>query len=248
MYIVSACLCGVDCKYNGKNNLNEKCLKLFKEGRAILVCPEQLGGLPTPRNPVELQGTSDKIIGNREGKAISSTGEDCTNQFIKGAYETLKIAQTIGIDKAILKEGSPSCGCNFVYDGTFFGNKIKGKGITAYLLEKEGMTVFSDEDIEDNHDKLVYLDKFDREKAKKRKLFKQIEEEEEYVEEEYYDLTEGLSESGELPSSVEKNVKRLMVSLAKDLMGFDNLEEISEATGIDVEDVKKMLEDTDDDE
>ena len=110
MYIVSACLCGVDCKYNGKNNLNEKCLKLFKEGRAILVCPEQLGGLPTPRNPVELQGTSDKIIGNREGKAISSTGEDCTNQFIKGAYETLKIAQTIGIDKAILKEGSPSCG------------------------------------------------------------------------------------------------------------------------------------------
>ena len=139
-------------------------------------------------------------------------------------------------------------GCNFVYDGTFSGNKIKGKGITAYLLEKEGMTVFSDEDIEDNHDKLVYLDKFDREKAKKRKLFKQIEEEEEYVEEEYYDLTEGLSESGELPSSVEKNVKRLMVSLAKDLMGFDNLEEISEATGIDVEDVKKMLEDTDDDE
>ena len=110
------------------------------------------------------------------------------------------------------------------------------------------MKVFSDEDIEDNHDKLVYLDKFDREKAKKRKLFKQIEEEEEYVEEEYYDLTEGLSESGELPSSVEKNVKRLMVSLAKDLMGFDNLEEISEATGIDVEDVKKMLEDTDDDE
>ncbi|MBE6071413.1 MAG: DUF523 domain-containing protein [Clostridium butyricum] len=247
MYIVSACLCGVDCKYSGKNNLNEKCLKLFKEGRAILVCPEQLGGLPTPRNPVELQGTASEIIENGNGKAISNSGEDCTEKFIKGAYETLKIARTIGIDRAILKEGSPSCGCNLVYDGTFTNNKIEGKGITAYLLEKEGMTVFSDEDIEDNHDKLVYLDKFDREKAKKRKLFKQIEEEEEYFEEEYYDLTDSLSESGELPPTVEKNVRRLMVSLAKDLMGFEDVEEISEATGIDVEDIKKLIKDTEDD-
>lgn len=241
MYIISACLCGVDCKYSGKNNLNEKCLRLFKDGRALLVCPEQLGGLPTPRNPVELQGIASEIIENKNGKAMSSIGEDFTNQFIKGAYETLKIAQTIGIDKAILKEGSPSCGCNLIYDGTFSNNKIKGKGITAYLLEKEGMTVFSDEDIEDNKDKLVYLEAFDREKAKKRKLFRQIEEG--YGDKEYYDLTEGLSQSGELPSSVEKNVKRLMVSLAKDLMGFEDLEDISEATGIDVDDVKKMIED-----
>lgn len=239
MYIISACLCGVNCKYNGNDNLNERCLKLFKEGKAVLVCPEQLGGLQTPRNPVELDNVVDKVI-DGEGKALSNNGEDVTKQFINGAYETLKIAKELGATKAILKEGSPSCGANYVYDGTFTENKIKGKGITAYLLEKEGITVFSDEDLEVNNDKLVYLSEFDREKAKKRKLF-ELGEEEEYGEE-YFDLTENLADMSELPPRVEENVKKLMISLAHDLMGFEEIDEIAEATGLTIEEVEEILE------
>ena len=238
MYIISACLCGVNCKYSGKNNLNDRCMKLFREGKAVLVCPEQLGGLPTPRNPVELNNTASEVI-NGNGKAISDQGEDVTKQFLDGAYETLKIARELGATRAILKEGSPSCGSNFVYDGTFTGNKIKGKGITAQLLEDEGMLVFSDEDLEVSNDKLVYLSEFDREKAKKRKLFEQGEEE---YEEEYYDLTENLTDMSDLPPTVEENVKKLMISLARDLMGFEETDEIAESTGLSIEEVEEILD------
>lgn len=238
MYIISACLCGVNCKYNGENNLSDRCMKLFREGKAVLVCPEQLGGLPTPRNPVELNNVASEVIeGN--GKALSNQGEDVTKQFLNGAYETLKIARELGVTKAILKEGSPSCGANFVYDGTFTGNRIEGKGITTQILENEGITVFSDEDLEVNNDKLVYLSEFDREKAKKRKLFEQGEEEEE---EEYFDLTENLTDMSELPPSVEENVKKLMISLARDLMGFEEIDEIAEATGLSIEEVEEILD------
>ncbi len=246
MYIISACLCGVNCKYSGKNNLNSKCEKLLRKGRAVLVCPEQLGGLQTPREPVELIGTAEEIIENNKGRAVTKSGEDKTKAFVKGAYETLNIARMSGIDKAILKEGSPSCGCNLVYDGTFSNIKISGKGITAYLLEREGITVFSDEDIMENDEKLIYIDKFDREKAKRKKLFKQIEKE--FIEEEYYDLTDSLFPDNDMPKSVENNVKRLMVSLAKDLMGFEDSDEIAEATGMEEEEVKKFLEKLKEDE
>jgi uncharacterized protein YbbK (DUF523 family) len=237
MYIISACLCGVNCKYNGQNNLNERCLKLFREGKAVLVCPEQLGGLQTPRNPVELNNRASQVVeGN--GNALSNNGEDVTKQFLNGAYETLKIARELGATKAILKEGSPSCGSNFIYDGTFTGNKIEGKGITAYILEKEGITVFSDEDLEVNNSKLVYLNQFDREKAKKRKLF-ELEEDEE---EEYFDLTENLQSMEDLPPKVEENVKKLVISLARDLMGFEEVDEIAEATGLSIEEVEEILD------
>lgn len=239
MYIISACLCGINCKYNGKDNKNERCLKLLREGKAVLVCPEQLGGLTTPRNPVELNNVASQVVeGN--GKALTNQGEDVTEQFLKGAYETLKIAKEIGATRAILKEGSPSCGANFVYDGTFTGNKIKGKGITAQILENEGITVFSDEDLEISNSKLVYLNEFDREKAKKRKLF-ELGEEEEY-EEEFYDLTENLSDMSDLPPRVEENVKKLMISLAHDLMGFEEVDEIAEATGLTIEEVEEILD------
>ena len=239
MYIISACLCGVNCRYDGKNNSNDRCLKLFKEGKAVLVCPEQLGGLQTPRNPVELNNLVSEVVDGK-GKAISNKDQDVTKQFLNGAYETLKIARELGATKAILKEGSPSCGANLVYDGTFTGNKIKGKGITAYILEKEGITVFSDEDLEVNNSKLVYLNEFDREKAKKRRLFELGEESEN--EEEYFDLTENLTEMSDLPESVEENVKKLMISLARDLMGFEELDEIAEATGLSIEEIKEILD------
>lgn len=146
MYLISACLCGVNCKYNGKNNLNDRCVELLREGKAILVCPEQLGGLSTPREPAELKGNHKEILEGTDGKILSISGKDVTEEFLKGAKETLKIAKAIGAKKAILKEGSPSCGCNFIYDGSFSGNKIRGKGLTAYMLEREGIKVISEKE------------------------------------------------------------------------------------------------------
>ena len=148
MYLISACLCGVNCKYNGLNNLNDKCLELLRKGEALLVCPEQLGGLNTPRIPSEILGNAKDIIELNKGKVINKEGKDVTKEFLKGAKETLKIAKEANIKKAILKESSPSCGRNFVYDGSFTGNKIKGKGITTYLLEKEGIEIISEKDLD----------------------------------------------------------------------------------------------------
>ena len=148
MYLISACLCGGNCKYNGLNNLNDKCLELLRKGEALLVCPEQLGGLNTPRIPSETLGNAKDIIELNKGKVINKEGKDVTKEFLKGAKEALKIAKEANIKKAILKESSPSCGSNFVYDGSFTGNKIKGKGITAYLLEKEGIEIISEKDLD----------------------------------------------------------------------------------------------------
>ena len=145
MYLISSCLCGVNCKYNGSNNLNERCLKLLKEGKAILVCPEQLGGLSTPRTPAEINGTAKGVIYEND-KVITKEGTDVTEAFIKGAMETLHIAKLSNVKAAILKEGSPSCGVNYIYDGSFTGNKVYGKGITANILEENGIEVVSDVD------------------------------------------------------------------------------------------------------
>ena len=147
MYLISACLCGVNCKYNGLNNYNEKCSELLKKGKAILMCPEQLGGLSTPRVASELEGSAKDVLNNK-GKVITKDGNDVTLQFIKGAKEVRKIIQEAPITMAILKDGSPSCGVNYVYDGSFTGNKIKGKGITAEILSEMGIKVLSEKDLE----------------------------------------------------------------------------------------------------
>lgn len=143
MYLISSCLCGVNCKYSGGNNLNEKCLDLLKEGKGILICPEQLGGLPTPRLPAEIIGKAENILRGMD-KIITKNNIDVTNEFLKGAKETLKIAKLYKINKAILKEGSPSCGVNYIYDGSFTGKKIKGNGLTTEILIKNGIEVISD--------------------------------------------------------------------------------------------------------
>ena len=144
MYLISACLCGVNCKYNGLNNYNEICDKLFTSGKAILVCPEQLGGLPTPRIPSEIIGESSNILNNNNGSVIDKNGNYVTPQFVKGAKETLQIAKKLNIKKAILKDGSPSCGVNYIYDGNFNGSKIKGMGITAQLLKESSIDIISE--------------------------------------------------------------------------------------------------------
>lgn len=139
MILVSACLLGIDCKYSGDNNLNIELMKFLKDKNYIPICPEQLGGLKTPRKPAE-------IIGN---KIITNEGNDVTENFIKGAEESLKISKIFNSKIAILKERSPSCGSNLIYDGTFKGKKIKGEGITTKLLRENGIEVYSEESFKD---------------------------------------------------------------------------------------------------
>nr|UWI50862.1 DUF523 domain-containing protein [Clostridioides difficile] len=138
MILVSACLIGINCKYSGDNNENEKVKEYLRGKEFTLVCPEQLGGLSTPRPPAEI--VDGRVITKEDNK-------DVTENFVRGAEETLKIAKLYVCSEAILKEGSPSCGCNLIYDGSFSGKKILGKGITAKLLEEEGIKVKSEKDL-----------------------------------------------------------------------------------------------------
>lgn len=137
MKLCSACLLGIKCRYDGKSKPNKKVIKLAKKEALIPVCPEQLGGLSTPREPAE----------QRKGKVITKSGKDVTENFKKGAREVLKLAKLLGIKEAILKQRSPSCGCGQIYDGTFSGKIVKGDGVTAALLKKNRIKVISDEDL-----------------------------------------------------------------------------------------------------
>ena len=136
-YVVSACLLGDTCKYNGGNNYNEKVCKFLNDKKYIKVCPECLGELGIPRLPSE-------IIGD---KVVNSSNVDVTLNYKKGAEETLKICQNENINCAIMKSRSPSCGCGQVYDGTFSKKLVDGDGITVRLLKKHGIKVLSEEDI-----------------------------------------------------------------------------------------------------
>lgn len=135
MKLCSACLLGVNCKYDGKNNANKKVIALSSKKVLIPMCPEQLGGLSTPREPMEL----------RNGKAVTVSGKDVTKQMQKGAFEALKIAKRYKIKEAILKARSPSCG--FGQLKTMSGEVIAGNGITAELLHKNGIRIASEEDL-----------------------------------------------------------------------------------------------------
>lgn len=150
MIIVSACLCGINTKYDGGNNLNEEVLKLVREGKAIPVCPEQLGGQSTPRPAHEIcKGTGADVL-DRKARILGPDGDDVTEEFIRGAYETFKIAKECNVKIAILKARSPSCGHGKIYDGTFTGNKIDGNGVTAELLKRHGIKVYTEEDSFEN--------------------------------------------------------------------------------------------------
>lgn len=141
MMLISACLVGINCKYNGKNNYNEKALDLVKKGIAISICPEQLGGLTTPRNPSEIRIIDNKV------HVIDNKNNDVTKEFEKGANEVLKLAKNLKVDKVILKSKSPSCGIGKIYDGTFSNNLIDGNGILANLLIDNNIEVVDIEDI-----------------------------------------------------------------------------------------------------
>lgn len=135
--LVSACLLGKNCKYNGGNNLNQGVLEFIEGHEVIGVCPEQLGGLSTPRLPAEIV---DGIVTNKEGISVDV-------QFRKGAQTALAVALEKKVDLAILQSRSPSCGVNEIYDGNFSGKKIKGQGVFAKLLPAHGIKVLDAEDV-----------------------------------------------------------------------------------------------------
>ena len=135
--LVSACLLGINSRYCGGGCLNEDVASLAENHSLIPICPEQLGGLPTPREPDEI----------REGRVFEKTGKENTDKFQKGAEETLRLVRLLNADMAILKQNSPSCGSSMIYDGTFSGKKIPGSGITASLLIQNGVRVISEEEI-----------------------------------------------------------------------------------------------------
>jgi uncharacterized protein YbbK (DUF523 family) len=137
MIAISACLAGVSCRYDGNANTCKKAQELIKEGKAIIICPEQLGGMETPRIPCEI----------KDGRVINENGEDKTKEFIKGADEALKICKLYGVKEAILKSGSPSCGYGRIYDGNFSRIKIDGNGITAQKFIEAGIKIKTEKDI-----------------------------------------------------------------------------------------------------
>lgn len=135
--LVSACLIGENCKYNGSNNFSQKVMDFFKGHEIVSVCPEVMGGLSTPRIPAEIV---NGIVTNREGQSVDK-------EFRKGAELALDIAKKEKIDLAILQSRSPSCGVKQIYDGTFSGNKISGSGVFAELLKKNGFKTMDMEDL-----------------------------------------------------------------------------------------------------
>ncbi len=138
MKIVSACLAGINCRYNGASRPNKKVIELVNSGKAIPVCPEQLAGLPTPRGPFEQCG----------GKVIDKKGKDFTQAFERGALAALKVAKKSGCTEAVLKARSLSCGVGKIYDGSFSGKLVDGDGIFTKLLKKEGINCITEEELE----------------------------------------------------------------------------------------------------
>lgn len=135
--MVSACLAGENCKYNGNNNRNEKVLALMAENETITICPEVMGGLPTPRVPSEV----------KEGVVTSKEGKNVDREFRRGAELSLALAQREKPDLIILQSRSPSCGVKQRYDGTFTGTLTDRPGVTAELLMENGFKVVDVEDL-----------------------------------------------------------------------------------------------------
>ena len=147
MKICSACLLGINCRYDGKNKPNKKVIALSKKEIFIPVCPEQLGGQSTPRLDAEVKGGDGYNVLDGKAGVVESDGTDVSHNFIKGAEEVLKIAKLYKVKEAILKQKSPSCGCGKIYAGDFSGKLIKGDGVTTALLKKNGIKIMTEEDL-----------------------------------------------------------------------------------------------------
>ena len=149
MLLVSACLIGEPVRYDGKSCLNILLKQRLLNKKAHALCPELLGGFTTPRLPAEIVGGTGQDVLDGKAKITDSSGLDVTTLYLKGAYRTLEIAQHLKASCVVLKENSPSCGSQKIYNGTFQGEKIVGVGITTALLQRHGFEVISENEIED---------------------------------------------------------------------------------------------------
>lgn len=134
-YLISACLCGRPCRYDGGSFSLPRLQRLVLDGEAIPFCPECAGGLPVPRPPCEITG----------GCVRTADGRDCTAQYRRGAALALEVCRQYGLTAAILKESSPSCGVTRIYDGSHSGRKIPGRGVTAALLADHGIRLYTEQ-------------------------------------------------------------------------------------------------------
>lgn len=145
MILVSSCLAGLEVRYNGTHSLDHKIRKLVEANKAVMVCPEVLGGLSTPREPAEIVGGDGADVLDGKAQVLTQSGQDVSEPFIKGAYITLRKALEVGASVVVLKEYSPSCGSTMIYDGDFQGRKIAGDGVTSALLKRHGFRVVSED-------------------------------------------------------------------------------------------------------
>jgi len=148
--LVSACLAGEKCKYNGSHNLVPAIAALVRQGKAVAVCPEVLGGLPIPRRPAEIQGGDGHDVLSGNARVIDSAGKNVTAEFCRGANSILALARELQPELIVLKEKSPSCGIRFIYNGNFAAKIIPGAGVTAALLKQHGFQINSEKQFKDS--------------------------------------------------------------------------------------------------
>lgn len=149
--LVSACLLGEKVRYHGGD---ARCAHAIlarwrDEGRLVPFCPEVAGGLPVPRPAAEIERADGRTVLLGDARVLTRGGADVSGHFLEGARQAAALAAREGIRVAVLKEGSPSCGSGFVYDGSFSGARRPGKGVTAALLEEQGLRVFAEHELED---------------------------------------------------------------------------------------------------
>lgn len=144
IYLVSACLLGLPTRYDGGHNCVPRLHRLCRRCSLIPVCPEQLGGLPTPRCPAEISGGDGAAVLRGESAVVNEAGNDLTAQFVRGARAALRLARLYRADAALFKSGSPSCGAGSIYDGSFSGRRREGDGVAAALLKRHGFPVYTE--------------------------------------------------------------------------------------------------------
>ncbi len=144
-YMVSACLLGIPCAYDGGARPQPELIALAAQGRVVPVCPEVAGGLPVPRPPAEIVGGDGEDVLDGQARVVTAEGEDVTGAYLRGAECALAAARRCSITMAILKQRSPSCGSTSIYDGTLSGRLVAGQGVTAALLLRHGVAVWSEE-------------------------------------------------------------------------------------------------------
>ena len=155
MILVSACLVGIKCNYKRESRPNDFLIDLVKKGKAIPVCPEQLGGLPTPRSGARiLSGKGEEVL-VKKTRLKTDLGGDVTEEYLKGAKETLELAKRLNVEAVVLKQGSPSCGKEKTQGGEKERTLVSGDGVTTALCKKEGIIVFTEEELESKKEAIL---------------------------------------------------------------------------------------------